>query len=107
MDGAVVYRVPLARQQADRQVGSRAAAGVAQFQCERSLLETHELAGFERNLDLRPALQILEGTAVSDIPIVENQLGDLALNLDLAEKLDITFTPSMLRNATIIYGEEE
>lgn len=53
------------------------------------------------------ALQILAGTPVTDIPVVENKFGDLALHLDLAEKLDITFSPSMLRNATILYGAED
>ena len=50
------------------------------------------------------ALSILDGTAVTDIPIVENKQGQLILNLDLADKLDIVFAPSLLRNAEIYGG---
>lgn len=42
-------------------------------------------------------LQILDGTAVSDIPVVENKRGDLTLNLDIAATLDITFSPQLLK----------
>ncbi|MEW5957340.1 MAG: ABC transporter substrate binding protein [Chloroflexota bacterium] len=51
------------------------------------------------------ALKILDGVPVSQIPITENKEGDLILNLDMAEQLDIIFAPSMLRNAKI-YGAE-
>ena len=47
------------------------------------------------------ALQILDGTAVADIPMVENKRGKLILNLDIAEQLDVAFAPSLLRNAEI------
>jgi len=52
------------------------------------------------------ALKILDGTAPSDIPIVENEQGSIILNLVLAEKLDVFFSPSILRNATIIDKEK-
>jgi len=51
------------------------------------------------------ALRILDGTAPSDIPIVENEQGSIILNLVLAEKLNVFFSPSTLRNATIIDKE--
>lgn len=51
------------------------------------------------------ALQILDGTSVSDIEIVENQRGLMFLNMDIAAQLDISFSPSMLRNAEIFQSE--
>lgn len=50
------------------------------------------------------ALSILDGTPVSDIPLVENKESSLILNLNLADKLGVVFTPSMLRYAEV-YGE--
>ena len=45
-----------------------------------------------------------DGTSVSDISITENKESTLVLNLNLADKLDVVFTPSMLRHAEV-YGE--
>jgi ABC-type uncharacterized transport system substrate-binding protein len=50
------------------------------------------------------ALQILDGTSPSDIPVTENKKGQLIVNLDLADKLGIVFAPSLLKNA-VIFGE--
>lgn len=47
------------------------------------------------------ALDIIDGKPISEIPITENQEGELFLNLDIAEQLDIAFTPAQLRNADI------
>ncbi len=47
------------------------------------------------------ALEILDGTPVSELPIVENKLGKLIINLDIAETLDIAFSPSLLKNAEV------
>jgi hypothetical protein len=47
------------------------------------------------------ALRILDGTPVSDIPVARNKKYDLVLNLDIAQQLDVVFSPSMLRNADI------
>ncbi|MBC8415438.1 MAG: ABC transporter substrate-binding protein, partial [Candidatus Cloacimonetes bacterium] len=46
--------------------------------------------------------KILDGTLPSDIPLQENKRGKLILNLKIAEKLDIVFLPSLLKNAEII-----
>lgn len=46
-------------------------------------------------------LSILDGTPISDIPVVENKESSLILNLNLAEKLDVVFTPSMLRHGEL------
>ena len=48
------------------------------------------------------ALKILNGTLPSDILLKENKKGRLILNLEIAEKLDIVFLPSLLKNAKII-----
>ena len=48
------------------------------------------------------ALKILDGTLPSDIPLKENKKGRLILNLEIAEKLDIVFLPSLLKNAKIV-----
>lgn len=47
------------------------------------------------------ALDILDGTPVSEIPVVENKREVLILNLDIADTLDIVFPPSLLKNAEI------
>jgi hypothetical protein len=52
------------------------------------------------------ALQILDGTSPADIPVAENQSNVLMLNLNIAEQLDIAFSPTVLRNADKIYGSE-
>ena len=48
------------------------------------------------------ALSILGGTPVSEIPVTQNKKGELIINLDLADKLDIIFAPSLLKNAVIL-----
>lgn len=51
------------------------------------------------------ALKILDGTAPSEIPSVENKQGRLILNMNVAEQLDLVFSPSLLRYAEV-YGQE-
>jgi len=51
------------------------------------------------------ALRILDGTPVSEIPVTENKKGELILNLNIAEKLDVVFSPSLLRNAEVYPSE--
>jgi hypothetical protein len=53
------------------------------------------------------AMRILAGEKPSDIPIVKNKKGDLYLNLKIAEKIGVIFTPSMLRNAKEVIGKEK
>lgn len=53
------------------------------------------------------ALQILDGTPPSEIPVVENQRGSLILHLDIAEQLDVVFPPATLRNAEVYSSEKE
>ncbi len=47
------------------------------------------------------ALRILDGTPVASIPIAENKKAKLSVNLDIAERLNIVFSPSILRNADV------
>lgn len=53
------------------------------------------------------ALQILDGKEPREIPVVTNKKGNLSLNVVVAGKLGVVFTPAMLRNAYRIYGVEE
>jgi ABC transporter substrate binding protein len=48
------------------------------------------------------ALSILDGTSPANIPVHENKKGQLMVNLPLADKLGVVFTPSVLKNAVII-----
>ena len=48
------------------------------------------------------ALQIFDGTPVSEIPVVENKKGEMIVNLELADKLGVVFAPSLLKNALIL-----
>jgi ABC-type uncharacterized transport system substrate-binding protein len=52
------------------------------------------------------AAKILAGTKPDKIPIVINKQGYLSLNLPLANKLNIIFSPSMLRAARTIIDDE-
>ena len=52
------------------------------------------------------ALNLLSGQSISEIPPVENKKGNLILNLDIAEQMDIVFTPSLLKNSTLYSGGE-
>lgn len=53
------------------------------------------------------ALRILDGTPVSDISIAQNKKTRLFLNLNIAEKLDVIFPPSVLKNAEIFGAASE
>jgi hypothetical protein len=55
----------------------------------------------------KAALEILDGKKPSDIPVVINKKGTLLLNVKVADKLGVIFSPAMLRNAQTIYGIEE
>ncbi len=48
------------------------------------------------------ALRILDGTPIADIPFSNNKKGNIIVNLAIADKLDVVFAPSLLKNATII-----
>jgi ABC-type uncharacterized transport system substrate-binding protein len=47
------------------------------------------------------ALEIIDGRDPSDIPLTRNKEGQILVNLNLAEKLDIVFSPEILKNAEI------
>ena len=51
----------------------------------------------------RVALEILDGVPPADRPVATNKKAQLGINLQIAEKLGIVFTPSILKNAEIIY----
>ena len=71
-----------------------------------SLLAVAKYGEEQGELSVQAALSIFDGTSISDIPVTENKDGRLILNLDMAEKLDIVFTPSVLRNAEVFSSAE-
>jgi ABC-type uncharacterized transport system substrate-binding protein len=71
-----------------------------------SLLSVAKYGEEQGELSVQAALSILDGTAVSNIPVTENKEGRLILNLDMAEKLNIVFAPSVLRNAEVLSSAE-
>lgn len=86
---------------------SRVPSGaIYEWMAPYSLITLAKFGEEQGELSVQAALHILDGTAVSDIPVTENKEGQLILNLDLAEKLDIVFAPSVLRNADIISSAE-
>jgi hypothetical protein len=52
------------------------------------------------------AMRILRGAPATDFPLVENKKAVLGLNLVLAEKLGVAFSPALLKNAGIVYRGE-
>ena len=69
-----------------------------------SLLTLAKSAQEQGEWSAQAALSILGGTPPSEIPLAENKQGQLIVNLDLADKLDVVFAPSLLKNA-VIFGE--
>ena len=51
-------------------------------------------------------IRLLQGKDISDIPVSYTKEGDLLLNLDLAEIMEIEFEPMMLKNAEV-YSDKE
>lgn len=72
-----------------------------------SLISLAKFGEEQGELSVQAALRILDGTPTADIPVTENKEGQLILNLDLAEKLNIVFAPSVLRNAEILSSAED
>ncbi|MEW5871340.1 MAG: ABC transporter substrate binding protein [Chloroflexota bacterium] len=52
------------------------------------------------------ALKIIAGAQPSDFPVTTNKQTVLGINLVIAEKLNITFAPSLIKNAEIVYPEQ-
>ncbi|MBN3039978.1 MAG: ABC transporter substrate-binding protein [Candidatus Omnitrophica bacterium] len=69
-----------------------------------SLVGLSKVPGEHGEYAAKTALRILIGEKPSNIPIVSNKKGYLMLNLAVADRLHIVYTPAMLRNAEIIYG---
>jgi len=67
-----------------------------------SLLTLAKSAKEQGEWSAQTALQILDGTPVSEISVVENKKGEMIVNLDLADKLGVVFAPSLLKNALIL-----
>jgi hypothetical protein len=69
-----------------------------------SMLTLAKSAQEQGEWSAQAALQILDGTPPSSIPVAENKKGQLIVNLELADKLGVVFAPSLLKNA-VIFGE--
>lgn len=67
-----------------------------------SLLGLTKIAEEQGEWSAQTALSIMDGANPYDIPVVKNKKGNLMLNLQLAEKLGIVFSPDMIKNAKII-----
>jgi hypothetical protein len=67
-----------------------------------SLLTLAKSSEEQGELGAQAALQILDGTPPSEIPFTENKKGQLIVNLELADELEVVFAPSLLKNAVIV-----
>jgi len=67
-----------------------------------SLLTLAKSASEQGVWSAQAALQILDGTPASEIPVAENKKGEMIVNLDLADKLGVVFAPSLLKTAKIL-----
>lgn len=52
------------------------------------------------------AKEIIHGADIKEIPVTNNKEGDIYINLDLAEKLDIILDNKIIKNATIFKIDE-
>ena len=73
----------------------------------QSLIAVSKVAREQGQYAAKTALRILDGERPRDIPLVNNKKGNLFLNLIFAKKLNVVFTPAMLRSATEIIGIED
>ncbi len=78
-------------------------AGATQVYMTRySLIGFTKIAEEQGEWAGQTALQILNGTSPSDIPVVTNKKGGLFVNLKIADRLGVIVNPELLRNAEII-----
>lgn len=70
---------------------------------EFSLLAYGKIAEEQGEWAAKAALQILDGTPPSDIGVVKNRRGELAINSKLAEKLGILFPAGVIKNARVFH----
>ena len=67
-----------------------------------SLLTLAKSAREQGEWSAQTALQMFDGIPVANIPFGENKQGDLIVNLIMADKLGVVFTPSILKNAVML-----
>lgn len=65
-----------------------------------------KVPGEQGEYSAQTALKILDGISPTVIPEMTNKKGDLMLNLKIAKKLNLAFTPAMIRAAKTIIEEE-
>ncbi len=66
------------------------------------LIDYAKLAEEQGEIGAEMALQILNGKSPKDIPITTNKKGQVYVNLAIAKKLGITFTPQFLKSCKVI-----
>jgi ABC-type uncharacterized transport system substrate-binding protein len=77
-------------------------ASINDWMAPYTLLTLAKSAKEQGDLASVAVLSILDGTSPAQIPWVENKKGQLMVNLPLADKLGVVFTPSVLKNAVVI-----
>jgi len=73
-----------------------------EWMAEYSLIGVVKIAEEQGEWAAKTAIRILDGEKPSNIPVTTNKQGKLILNLEMAEMLGVTFSPSLLKNAEII-----
>lgn len=79
---------------------------VREWTAPYALMSLAKLADEQGEWAAETALDIFDGEAIEEIPVVENEQGVLILNLDIADEMGVIFLPSMLRNAEIYVAAE-
>jgi ABC-type uncharacterized transport system substrate-binding protein len=66
------------------------------------LLSYSKIAEEQGEYAAETSLRIIDGENPSDIPVISNKKGKLALNIKMADKLGIIFNPNLIKNADVI-----
>ena len=81
--------------------------------CTEDWITPYALVGFTKSAEeqgswaAQTALDILGGKPVTEIPVVNSITGNLYLNLELADRINITFLPFQLKYATIVDPDKQ
>lgn len=76
-----------------------------EWMAEYSLISLPRISKEQGIYAAQTTLTLLDGKAPDQIPVIFNRQSRLKLNLNIAERLGLVFSPSMLRNADIIDKE--
>ncbi|MDC7231893.1 MAG: ABC transporter substrate binding protein [Spirochaetales bacterium] len=76
------------------------------WMAETSLISFVSVAEEQGEWASYAALRILSGESPSDIPLSLNKKTGIYLSLDLAEKMDLKFSPGLIERAQLLRGEQ-